>query len=78
MTGKKYECIHIIGGGAKASYLNELTAKACKKKVLAGPIEATAIGNIVSQMLAAGEFDSLMDARKCIYNSFPIEEYGIN
>ena len=77
MTGKKYECIHIIGGGAKASYLNELTAKACKKKVLAGPIEATAIGNIVSQMLAAGEFDSLMDARKCIFNSFPIDEFGI-
>jgi len=78
ITGKTYECIHIIGGGAKAKYLNELTAKACKKKVLAGPIEATAIGNIVSLMLALGEFDSLTEARECIYNSFPIDEYGIN
>lgn len=78
ITGKNYERIHIIGGGAKAAYLNELTAKACGKKVLAGPIEATAIGNIASQMLAFGEFHSLSEARRCIYNSFPIDEFRAN
>lgn len=76
MTGKTYDSIHIIGGGANASYLNELTAKACKKKVLAGPIEATAIGNLAAQMISMGELKNLKDARRCIYESFSIEEYG--
>ncbi len=78
LTGKTYDCIHIIGGGAKADYLNKLTAKACNKKVLAGPIEATAIGNIACQMLALGEFENLQDARMCIYNSFPIDEFTLD
>lgn len=75
MTGVSYDCIHIIGGGANADYLNRLTAKACQKKIYAGPIEATAIGNISAQMIAAGELDNLKDARACIYHSFDIAEY---
>lgn len=76
MTGASYDCIYIIGGGANADYLNRLTAKECQKKVCAGPIEATAIGNISAQMIAAGELENLKTARECIYHSFDIAEYG--
>jgi len=75
ITGKHFDAIHIIGGGANADYLNRLTAKACNRKVFAGPVEATAIGNIVSQMISDGEFISLEEARKCIFESFDIKEY---
>ena len=50
ITGEKYDCIYIVGGGAKNNYLNELTQKYTKKKVVALPIEATAIGNLLTQM----------------------------
>ncbi len=75
LTGKNYDTIHIVGGGANADYLNRLTAGTCKKRVLAGPTEATAIGNIAAQMIAANELANLHDARNCIYHSFSIEEY---
>jgi rhamnulokinase len=76
LTGKKFDAIHVVGGGANASYLNRLTARACKKEVFAGPTEATAIGNIAAQMIAGNELKDLMDARACIYRSFPIVVYG--
>lgn len=75
MTGISYDCIHIIGGGANADYLNRLTAKATGKKVCAGPVEATAVGNLAAQMIADGTLKDLKDARKCIRASFPIKEY---
>lgn len=75
ITGKNYDCIHIIGGGANADYLNRLTAKAASTKVLAGPVEATAIGNLAVQMIADGVLDDLDHARKCILKSFSIEVY---
>lgn len=74
ITGKSYEQIHIVGGGANATYLNELTARACGRQVFAGPIEATAIGNIVCQMITAGELVDLAAAKECIKNSFDIVE----
>ena len=75
MTGVVYDCIHVIGGGANAEYLNRLTAHACHKKIYAGPVETTAIGNISAQMIAAGELENLKTARECIYHSFDITEY---
>ena len=75
MTGVVYDCIHVIGGGANAEYLNRLTAHACHKKIYAGPVEATAIGNISAQMIAAGELENLKTSRECIYHSFDITEY---
>ncbi len=75
MTGKTYDRISIIGGGAKASYLNQLTANACKRPVCAGPVEATAIGNLAVQMIAGNELKNLKDARDCIYESFEVKEY---
>lgn len=75
MTGSHYDSIHVVGGGANASYLNELTAKATGCRVYAGPTEATAIGNIAAQMLAFGVFASLKEARSCIFDSFGIDIY---
>lgn len=75
ITGKTYDRIHVVGGGANAGYLNELTAKYCKKPVYAGPTEATALGNLVVQMIYAGELAGLVEARNCIRESFDIEKY---
>ncbi len=75
MTGCHYACIHIMGGGSNAEYLNRLTARATGRRVLAGPVEATAIGNISAQMIARGELGGLGDARDCISRSFPIVTY---
>lgn len=75
ITGEHFNNIHIVGGGANASYLNELTAKACERPVFAGPTEATAIGNIAVQAIAAGELKDLQAARDCIRRSFPITKF---
>lgn len=75
ITGNTYDTICVVGGGANAGYLNELTAKYTGKKVSAGPTEATAIGNIAVQMLRNGEFADLKEARNCIGQSFDIKYY---
>lgn len=74
-TKDKYDCIYIIGGGSNAAYLNQLTANATKKTVYAGPGEATAIGNMMAQMIQGKELENLAEARKCIFNSFGIKKY---
>ena len=66
LTGKTYTSLNIVGGGSKDDYLNELTAKATGLEVFAGPTEGTAIGNLIVQMIAAGEFADLASARKAI------------
>lgn len=76
ITGVKYDRINIIGGGSNAAYLNELTAKYTGVPVYAGPGEATAIGNILSQMLEEGVFADLKEARDCVVSSFDITIYG--
>ncbi|RGG51828.1 rhamnulokinase [Roseburia sp. AF15-21] len=75
ITEQKYQELHIVGGGANADFLNKLTAKYTGKTVLAGPTEATALGNISVQMITAGEFADLKEARECIYHSFEIKIY---
>lgn len=75
VTGSTYDTIHVVGGGANAEYLNELTAKYTGKRVVAGPVEATAIGNIAVQMLRDGVFADLKEARACIRQSFDLKEY---
>ena len=75
LTGMKYDRIHIIGGGSNAGYLNELTAKYTGIPVYAGPSEATAIGNLLAQMLAAGDFSQLSEARECVARSFEVKRY---
>lgn len=75
-TGKKYPAINIIGGGSNAEYLNKITAKVSGRTVLAGPSEATAIGNLMAQMLSVGEFKDLADARESVIKSFEIKTYS--
>ena len=73
LTGKHYDAINIVGGGSKADYLNRLTAEKSGRTVYAGPGEATAIGNLITQMIRAGELSSLQDARDCVFESFGVE-----
>ncbi len=75
ITGKKYSTIYVVGGGSNAGYLNELTAKYTGKKVSAGPSEATAIGNVIVQMLCDGVFKDLPEARTCVRESFDVVMY---
>lgn len=73
ITGKSYDYINIVGGGANADYLNQLTANKTGKIVYCGPTEATAIGNITVQLLKQKEFGSLEEARGAIFKSFEIK-----
>ena len=75
LTGKHFDAINIVGGGSNAKWLNELTAKTTGKTVLAGPGEATAIGNLGAQMIAAGEFKDLKAFRTCVFDSFGVKTF---
>lgn len=75
IAGRIYDSIHIIGGGSNAAYLNQLTADATGKTVYAGPGEATAIGNLLAQMIHAGDLADLKGARQCVRDSFEIKTY---
>ncbi len=75
LTGNSYYYINIVGGGSKDDYLNQLTAKVTKRNVVAGPTEATAIGNLLGQMLGQGELADLADARELVKRSFSVKEY---
>ncbi|QGP91605.1 Rhamnulokinase [Neomoorella glycerini] len=74
-TGSKVKVLHITGGGSNNELLNEFTASALGIKVTAGPVEATAIGNIMLQATGAGLYRSLPEIRRIIRNSFEIKEY---
>ena len=67
--------IYIIGGGAQNKFLNQLCADFTNCKVYAGPVEATAIGNLAVQFISLGEIESLQEARKIILESFEVKEY---
>ena len=75
MTGKQYGCIYVVGGGSNAEYLNQVTAKYTRRTVYAGPGEATAIGNLLVQMIYNQEFEGLEKARECVKRSFDIKKY---
>jgi rhamnulokinase len=75
LTKKPITQIRIIGGGSKNRLLNQFTAEATGRKVLAGPAEATALGNLAIQMLATGDARSLAEARAMIDRSFPTEAF---
>ena len=74
ITGKTYTCIHVVGGGSRDGYLSELTKRETGLPVYTGPIEGTALGNLMAQFIKDGEFDGLLSARGAIYNSFDIIE----
>ena len=74
ITGEKFSEINIVGGGCQNVLLNKLTAIKTGRKVVAGPVEATATGNLIAQMLAGGEMKSLDDGKMIIKDSFEIKE----
>ena len=69
MTGTKIEVIHIVGGGSQNKLLNQFTADACQRPVVAGPVEATAMGNLLTQVRASGELGSLAEMREVVRRS---------
>ena len=75
LTGKRYSTINMIGGGTKDQLLCRFCAAGTGRKVLAGPVEATAIGNILMQAYAGGEIASIDEARRIVRNSFDIKVY---
>ena len=74
ISGKTVDTVSVVGGGSKDVYLNSLTAKYTGKKVLAGPVEATATGNIISQMMYTDKSLTLEKARQLVKKSFEITE----
>ena len=75
VTNTKLDCIHIVGGGIQNELLCQFTANATGKQVITGPIEATAIGNILMQAKAIGQIESLADARKLVIKSVELKKY---
>ena len=73
--GSRIPTLHIIGGGIQNKLLNQLTADATGRKVITGPVEATALGNIVMQMIATGDLNSLQSGRDLVAASFPVDVY---
>ena len=72
----KYACLNVVGGGTKDGFLMELASCALNRQVVAGPIEATAAGNILVQAMAAKELSSLDDVRNVIRNSFELKTFS--
>ena len=75
LSGKRLDPIHIIGGGTKNRLLNQFTADCTGRRVVTGPVEATAIGNVLMQAIALGQLGSLTDARAVVRKSFDVESY---
>jgi rhamnulokinase len=72
LSGRKIEVIHIVGGGSRNALLNQFVADCTGRRVVAGPGEATAIGNILVQAMGAGELADLDELRAVVRNSFPL------
>lgn len=75
MTGQRLDPIHIVGGGTQNSLLNQFTADATGRAVITGPVEATAIGNILMQAVATGHLTSIQEGRTLVRNSFETVTY---
>ena len=75
MTGRRCRVLHIVGGGAQNELLNQFAADATGREVIAGPIEATSIGNVLMQAKAVGALGSLAEIRAVVRDSFPTQRY---
>jgi rhamnulokinase len=76
LTGREIKRLHIVGGGSQNALLNQFSANATGLPVLAGPVEATAVGNILVQAIALGHLADLAGLRKVVGNSFPVTEFS--
>lgn len=75
LTGRPIPIIHIVGGGSRNRLLNQLAADVTGRRVVAGPAEATAIGNALTQAMGAGDLGSLEELRAIVRHSFEVEEF---
>ncbi len=75
LTGSQIDTIHIVGGGTQNRLLCQMAADACNCRVVAGPVEATAIGNVMVQATTAGDVGGIAEARDVIRRSFDVIEY---
>jgi len=75
LTGEAIAGIHVVGGGSRNAYLNQATADATGKAVLAGPVEATAAGNVIVQAVAAGSLASIADGRAALARAVTLRRY---
>jgi rhamnulokinase len=75
MRDRPVKKVHIVGGGTQNGLLNRLTADATALPVIAGPVEATAIGNILVQAIAKKGLKSIQEGRELVARSFPLERY---
>jgi rhamnulokinase len=75
VTGRRLSTLHIVGGGSKNQLLNQLTANSTSRTVLAGPVECSAIGNVLIQAIALGHVRSLGAAKEIVRRSFPLVHY---
>ncbi len=75
LVGGRIETIHIVGGGTQNRQLCQATGDACNRPVIAGPIEATAAGNVLMQAIAAGDIGSIAQAREVVRRSFTVDHY---
>lgn len=75
LTGKRYDTVHIVGGGSQNQTLNQMTADAAGRTVVAGPTEGTALGNLMAQLIAGGAFADLAQAREAECASFDVVTY---
>jgi rhamnulokinase len=75
ITGRKVGVVHVVGGGVRNELLCQLTADATRRPVLAGPVEATALGNVMVQAYAGGHLASLEEIRAAVRRSVEVREY---
>ena len=75
LTANRIEVVHIVGGGSQSAILNQFAADACQRPVIAGPVEATALGNLLVQVRASGELASLAQTREVIRNSTEVKTF---
>ena len=75
LTGSNIDVIHIVGGGSQSQLLNQFTADACQRPVVTGPVEATAMGNLLTQVKADGELKSLGEMREVVRASSQVQRY---
>ena len=75
VTGRAIRRLHIVGGGSQSELLNQFAANAVQREVIAGPVEATAIGNVLLQSIALGQLSSIGELRAVVRRSFPVKTY---
>jgi rhamnulokinase len=76
LTGRRIDVIHIVGGGSRNTLLNQMAADVTGRRVIAGPAEATAAGNALTQALSTGDVPSLEELRGIVRRSFDVEEFS--